>query len=90
MDIIKQYRKIACYMCKGDKCSNCSVPKETEKILERLIETELGEYASILMCVFSNSCEFYFTNDGCTIEAIEKEKIDEVILKCLEKVKEKK
>ena len=50
----------------------------------------LGEYATMLMSVFSHSCEFYFISDDWTIEAIEKEKIDDVILECLEKVKEQK
>ena len=50
----------------------------------------LGEYATMLMCVFSHSCDFYRTVDGINIEAIEKQNIDDVILKCLEKVKEQK
>lgn len=81
---------ITCYKC-GEKvkCEDCPTPAETEKILNKMIEEALGEYATILMNVFSNSCEFYFLDDG-TIEAIEKEKIDDVILKCLEKVKEQK
>lgn len=55
---------------------------------DKQIKTDaLGEYATILMSVFSHSCEFYRTVDGSNIEAIEKQYIDDVVLKCLEKVK---
>ncbi len=82
---------ITCYKC-GEKvkCEDCPTPAETEKILNKMIEEALGEYATILMNVFSNSCEFIRTEDGRNIEAMEKAYIDDVILKCLEKVKEQK
>lgn len=90
-EVVMVKKFLACYKCgEKRKCKDCTVPNETEKIIEKMIEAELGEYATILMNLFSNSCEFYFTNDGCTIEAMEKAYIDDVILKCLEKVKEQK
>lgn len=84
--------------------SNCDLYKNNEHCMDSIEFCEyslrehdakvradaLGEYATMLMSVFSHSCDFYRTVDGINIEAIEKQNIDDVILKCLEKVKEQK
>lgn len=76
------------YAYKVDCCGDRYISAEEVKyLLNKARADAIGEYATILMSVFSHSCDFYRTVDGINIEAIEKQNIDDVILKCLEKVK---
>lgn len=67
----------------------CTDYQDSEFVMQIRADA-LNEYATMLMCVFSHSCEFYYIGNNHNIEAIEKQYIDDVILKCLAKVREDK